>query len=122
MLIYLLISFSIGAVLGIGIYFSFRYFVRQALFASLGTALFLIKIPREAPPAGGAEKDFKLDINRFEELLADLSSLKKPFIFEVAVPHVGEEIHLHPDALLHSRRGVFKGTAWNTKISSWAVA
>ncbi len=95
MTIYLIISFLIGAVLGIGIFFILRSLIRRKLFESLGNTLFLVKIPKESVPAGQAEKDFKFDINRFEELLGGLSSLKKSFTFEVAVPHIGEEIHFY---------------------------
>jgi len=95
MLVYILISFFAGAVLGVGIYFLLRSVVRRKLFDSLSLVLLLIKIPREDIPPGAPEKDFKTEINRFEGLLGGLSSLKKPFVFEVAVPHVGEEIHFY---------------------------
>src|SRR3989338_7366791 len=92
---YIIISFLVGSVAGIAVFFAFRSFIRRKLFESLGNTLFLVKIPKEPFAAGQAEKDFKLDINRFEELLGGLSSLKKPFTFEVAVPHIGEEIHFY---------------------------
>lgn len=95
MFIYILIGVLIGAVLGVGVYFLGRALVRRKLFVSLGLALFLVKVPREVQPSGSQEKDFKTEINRFEELLSGLSSLKKPFVFEAAVPHVGEEIHFY---------------------------
>jgi len=95
MLIYVIISVLVGAILGLLVYFSGRYFVRKKLSESFGLALFLVKIPREAQAAGAPEKDFKTEINRFEQLLTALTSINKPFIFEVAVPHVGEEIHFY---------------------------
>ncbi len=84
-----------GTALGLGIYFIARYFIRRRLFDSLSLSLFLIKVPRESPAANASEKDFKVEIGRFEQLLASLTSIKKPFIFEIAVPHVGEEIHFY---------------------------
>ncbi|MBU6501117.1 MAG: type IV secretion system DNA-binding domain-containing protein [Patescibacteria group bacterium] len=95
MTIYIIISIIVGAVLGLGIYFIVRYFVRRKLFESFGLALFLVKIPRETSPEKSSEKDFKVEINRFEELLASLTSLKKPVVLEIAVPHIGEEIHFY---------------------------
>lgn len=72
-----------------------RFARRRALEESLGLALFLIKVPRGTPQEGKPEKDFKSEVSRFEQLLGNLLSLKKPFVFEVAVPHVGEEIHFY---------------------------
>lgn len=95
MAVYVIISFLIGAVLGLAVYFIFRFLIRRRIFESLSLALFLIKIPKENLPQSAPEKDFKLEINRFEQLLAGLVAIKKPFIFEVAVPHVGEEISFY---------------------------
>ena len=83
--------------MGLGGYFLFRYFRKKHLFELLNLVLFLIKIPKEdsVGPSTGKEKDFKTEINRFEQLISNLSSSKKPFIFEVAVPHIGEEIHFY---------------------------
>ena len=90
--IYIAISIFASAIIGTAAYFVSRYFVRQALFRSLGQSLFLIRVPKETPQPNAPAPDFKTEINRFEQLLAGLASLKKPFVFEVAVPHVGEEI------------------------------
>jgi len=91
--------YFLSVLAGVGIaaiiYFAARYFYRKRLFESFGLSLFLVKIPREAQGASAPEKDFKIEINRFEQLLAALTTLKKPFIFEVAVPHVGEEIYFY---------------------------
>ncbi len=68
---------------------------RRKLFDSLKLTLFLIKIPKETRDKGMPEKDFKLEISKTEQLLANLAALKKPFVFEAAVPHVGEEISFY---------------------------
>ena len=58
--------------------------------AGLDQALLLVKIPRQA---AGEDEDVETGIGRFERLLANLSAEKRPVAFEIAVPHVGEEIH-----------------------------
>ncbi len=65
---------------------------KRALRESLEYSLFLVRLPRQAQKEGG---DLKQDINLFEQFLANLSSFKKPFVFEIAVPHIGEEIHFY---------------------------
>jgi hypothetical protein len=99
MAFYISISIFIGAVVGVSAYFFARRLVLQRMAAALGTALFLIKIPRSAP-AGTSQgnsdnKDFKSELAHFEQLLGSLSALRKPFTFEIAVPHLGEEIHFY---------------------------
>src|SRR6185437_4159806 len=44
---------------------------------------------------GGEGNDFKTELAHFEQLLGSLSAIKKPFVLEVAVPHIGEEIHFY---------------------------
>ncbi|HTY39694.1 MAG TPA: type IV secretion system DNA-binding domain-containing protein [Candidatus Paceibacterota bacterium] len=81
---------GLGVILGVGIFFFVRATRRRHFFDSLNRAVFLIKIPNTQPEQG---KDFKTEINTSEQLLANLAALKAPFALEVAVPHVGEEIH-----------------------------
>jgi Helicase HerA, central domain len=95
-----LIGIGVGAVLAAAIFFLIRYFRRRRLKYSLSMALFLIRIARENPNdktqnATSGDKDFKTEINKTEQLLSNLASLKKPFVLEVAVPHIGEEIHFY---------------------------
>jgi len=90
----IILSVAIGSVAGVVVYFVLRSLARMRIADSLATSLFLIKIPRAAPN-GGEVKDFKTELAHFEQLLGGLSGLKKPFTFEVAVPHVGEEIHFY---------------------------
>jgi hypothetical protein len=102
MLVYVLFSVMLGTIVGIAAYFIVRSVVRARMAASLGTALFLIKIPRAASSgtgtvaAGNAEHgNFKAELAHFEQLLGSLTAIKKPIVFELAVPHVGEEIHFY---------------------------
>lgn len=92
----IIIGLILGLVLAGVLWFVVRLLRVKALSRSFGRELFLIKVPRESIADGKSEgKDFKTEINRFEQLLGNLSALKEPFVFEVAVPHVGEEIHFY---------------------------
>ena len=96
--VYFLIGILGGAGVLYGIYFAFRHFQTRNLKRSLELVLLLVKISKEektGTPGAQQEKDFKIEINRFEQLVANLAALKRPFVFEVAVPHVGEEIHFY---------------------------
>jgi hypothetical protein len=89
----------VGAVVVVAAYFIIRFFARRRIYDSLQTSLFLIKVPKVAPTdqskGGGEGGDFKTELAHFEQLLGGLTSIKKPIVFEVAVPHVGEEIHFY---------------------------
>jgi hypothetical protein len=98
MAFYIFFSIVVGVAVGVLAYFLVRWMARRRIADSLATAIFLIKIPRpeqNGPSANSDHKDFKTELAHFEQLLGGLSSLKKPFTFEVAVPHVGEEIHFY---------------------------
>lgn len=95
---YIIFSIVVGAVAGVGAYFFIRLLAQRRIADSLRTSLFLIRIPHTGPSqeGGNAEnKDFKSELTHFEQLLGSLSALKRPFVFEVAVPYVGEEIHFY---------------------------
>lgn len=95
---YIFFSVVLGAAAGIAAYFIIRSLVSNRLAASVSKSLFLIKIPRTGmdEKTGNAEnKDFKSELAHFEQLLGSLAAIKKPFVFEVAVPHIGEEIHFY---------------------------
>ena len=98
------ISFSIIVVIaaGVAVYFIIRAAVRKRIASSLSTTLFLVKIPKPSTgsaaqgAAGAAEHgDLKAELAHFEQLLGSLAAIKKPFTFELAVPHLGEEIHFY---------------------------
>jgi len=95
---FILLSIVIGAVAGVIVYFVIRSIARARFADSVNMATFLVKIPRAAPGAqmqGGEGNDFKTELAHFEQLLGSLSAIKKPFVLEVAVPHIGEEIHFY---------------------------
>ncbi|MFA5001103.1 MAG: DUF87 domain-containing protein [Candidatus Paceibacterota bacterium] len=76
-----------GMAVAIGL--AFWYVRRRREWASLNLKILSIKIPR----ATGDEKlDFLKEINLTEQLFNSLSSIKQPFVFELSVKNVGEEI------------------------------
>ena len=85
---------ALGIIAGLAAYFLIRWFGVKRFSDSLQTSLFLIKVPRTLSEEKNKSetKDLKSEIAHFEELLGGLSAFKKPFSFEIAVPHVGEEI------------------------------
>jgi hypothetical protein len=90
---YFVSGIILAAAVAAAVFFAARHLRRRALFLSLQRSLFLVKIPRQAEgKEGGGERNFKTEIGKFEQLLANLASLKQPVVFEVAVPHIGEEI------------------------------
>jgi hypothetical protein len=97
---YLLLGIVVGAIIVVAAFFIIRALARRRIFNSLQTSLFLIKIPKAQPSdqsskTGGEGGDFKTELAHFEQLLGGLSAIKKPIVFEVAVPHIGEEIHFY---------------------------
>jgi hypothetical protein len=86
---------TLGLALVGGGYFIFRHIRQQALLSSLALELFLIRIPRTHQKEGAYGEDFKKEINQTEQLFASLASFRASFVFEVAVPHIGEEIHFN---------------------------
>lgn len=96
--LYLVTSITFGALAGIAVYFILRALAKRRIAESLRMALYLVKISRpssDGKSENGESKDFKSELAHFEQLIGGLAALKKPFIFEVAVPHVGEEIHFY---------------------------
>ena len=96
----------ISSILGVILFFIGRLVVRKRIYESLGMALFLVRVPKDTQ--GDSKEDFKFGIRKFEELLSNLVSLKKHFVFELAVPHVGEEIHFYVSAPKRSSEVVIK--------------
>lgn len=89
-----LITILLSIVFAGAVYFVLKLIEKESFKSSLGLSLFLIRIPKRK--AGGTpESDLKSEIGRFEQLLSNLSAIKKPFVFEVAVPCIGEEIHFY---------------------------
>ena len=94
MALYIFVAFLVLLALGTGTYFIFRLLAKQRLRDSLRMVLLSVKVHRETAE-GSPAKDFKQEINLTEQLLNGLASLKKPFVLELAVPHVGEEIRFY---------------------------
>ncbi len=94
-----MLGIVVGAIIVVAAFFIIRALARRRIFDSLQTSLFLIKIPKAQPSdqshAGGEGGDFKTELAHFEQLLGGLTAIKKPIVFEVAVPHIGEEIHFY---------------------------
>ncbi|MCL5733661.1 MAG: type IV secretion system DNA-binding domain-containing protein [Patescibacteria group bacterium] len=80
----------LGAV-GFLAFYLWRIFESKVLINLIQIETYLIKFPQEK----AENKDFKAEINKSEQLFSALSSLKFPVAFEVAVPHVGEEIYFY---------------------------
>ena len=87
----------LGVLAGFAAFFLLRWFAVKRFSDSLRVSLFLISVPRISndEKGKGDGKDFKSEVAHFEELLGGLSAFKKPFSFEIAVPHIGEEIHFY---------------------------
>jgi hypothetical protein len=95
MVLNIAIGAAVALVLGGGIYLIARFLQIRLLKRSLGRQLLLVRVPKEPNAKETSENSFKNEINRFEQLLGNLSALKEAVVFEVAVPHVGEEIHFY---------------------------
>lgn len=95
--VFILFAFVLGLAAGLAVYFLVRGFMIKRFSDSLQISLLLIKVPRTLSDDKNKSeaKDFKSEITHFEELLGGLSSSKKPFSFEIAVPHVGEEVSFY---------------------------
>lgn len=84
----------VGAGISYLIYFLQKKNKRLTLKRELEMQLFSIRIPQIHVKEGQAP-NFKQEINLSEQLFASFSSLKLPFAFEIAVHHIGENIHFY---------------------------
>ncbi len=91
----LIVGTIVGIILCAGLYVSVRFLNRRRVASSFGLSLLLVKIPRDTKEGSQGKEDIKSQIGKFEQLLASLASIHDPFVLEVAVPHVGEEIHFY---------------------------
>jgi hypothetical protein len=76
----------------------FRREQRKRVRELLQLKLFLIRLPRSSSSKderGSRQEVIKQEINFSEQLMSALAAFKKPVVFEVAVPHVGDEIHFY---------------------------
>ncbi|HXF44184.1 MAG TPA: DUF87 domain-containing protein [Candidatus Paceibacterota bacterium] len=72
-----------------GGWFFKRIMERRRHLEALGMKIFLVRLPHHEKEG----KDLNKEIGLSEQLFTTLGGLGKPFVFEVAVPYVGEEIH-----------------------------
>ncbi len=90
----ILLSFIIIVFLIVGavwFYLHWKETRKKKLIGQLQMPLFLIRLPRISKEG----KDLKKEIETSEQLFATLASFGEPFVFEVAVPHVGQEISFY---------------------------
>lgn len=90
-LIYALVIAFI-AICAVGAFLIRKTLRHRALVKSLGYQLLLVRVPREEAKAG---EDLKSAHARAEQLFASLLALNEPVSYEIAVPHVGEELHFY---------------------------
>lgn len=91
---FVLSSIFVVLVAGAVGYLFFLFWKKRRLRDSLQSVLLLVKIHKGLVD-NQPDKDFKKEINLTEQLLSSLASFKKPFVLELAVPHIGEEIHFY---------------------------
>ena len=89
------IAILIVLFLGVGGFWGYRLYFKFRLMRSLALRLLLIRIPYEEKEGRRDEKETLQEINLSSQLYSTLLGLKIPFAFEVAVHHVGEEIHFY---------------------------
>jgi hypothetical protein len=95
--------FGALSVLGIGIIFLTVWLIRKyqekvKLKLSLNYTLLSIELPRPITlQQAQTEPRIKIieELTAFENFLANLSKIKSPIVFEIAVPHYGEEIYFY---------------------------
>ena len=76
---------------GVGFWFFWKSARRKRLIGQLEMKLFSIRIPK----VSDEKKDIKKEIAVSEQLFNSVISFNSPVAFEVAVPHVGKEIHFY---------------------------
>lgn len=90
----MLITLFLGVVCGgalVGGFLWWKKTKHRKLMESLGTRLLLVRLPLGVKEGGDVAKEIALT----EQLIASLGTFKRPFVFEVAVPHIGEELSFY---------------------------
>ncbi len=70
-------------------------YLRRPSLVSLDLKVLSIKIGRKSETEKSGQKDFLHDVGLMEQLLTSLSSIRKPFVFEVAVHNSSEHIYFY---------------------------
>ena len=128
MTVYLVaLSLLFGLSAGVVAFFVTRSVRERNLVRSLALTLLLVRIPR-SKPKDGDRKEFQSEIAQFERLLSNLGSLKSPVVFEMAVPHVGEEIHFYlavPKAMaevaMKQIQGIWNGASLESTLDDYNI-
>lgn len=92
---FLLVIILAAAALGALIYLSRRIAEKTNIGQAVNYVLAEVRLPRQAQEKA---KEFKSEIAAFEQLAGALAKFKYPVTFEIAVKHVGEEIHFYVSA------------------------
>jgi hypothetical protein len=89
-----LFFFLIAVILGVVFTWARKKSFNELLSGSLKMSLLVIKLPPEVVKPD-EKRPLKERIAVAEQFLTTLSSLKKPAVLEIALPHVGEEIYFY---------------------------
>ncbi|HRY76614.1 MAG TPA: type IV secretion system DNA-binding domain-containing protein [Candidatus Paceibacterota bacterium] len=89
-----LFFFLIAVILGVVFTWARKKNFSALLSGSLKMSLLVIKLPPEVVKAD-EKRPLKERIAVAEQFLTTLSSLKKPAVLEIALPHIGEEIYFY---------------------------
>jgi len=95
-------------------------YLRRPFLTSLDLQVLSIKLSRKDKEQNGGGKDFLADINQTEQLFNSLSSIKKPFIFEVAVENGAEQINFYlavPRAQLDFAKRTIQGLFLDAEVN-----
>jgi hypothetical protein len=95
---YFILFLFVSIVAAVTIYFLIRLFRRRRIQSGISFVLLLVRVQKDSlrpQDQNTPGRDFKSEITKSEQLFANLSSINQPFCFEVAVPHVGEDILFH---------------------------
>lgn len=89
-----IIAIALFIVGGVLLFFVRRRANKIRMKQAIDLHLLLVRFPRMARADQG-QKDFRDEINRSAQLYSTLLGLKVPFALEIAVHHIGEEIHFY---------------------------
>lgn len=93
-----------------------RFREKKIVRDSLNLKLFCVSFPKESTDG----RELKKEINLSEQFFSNLLSFKVPFVFEVAVPYIGEEINFYvafPSRLSESFTRVIQSTWKDVQIN-----
>lgn len=92
----IVIAFVVGIALigGVGAWLVTRAVRHRALLRALSYQLLLVRVPKTHPSEQGTPDNITA-ISATEQFVASLATFKTPISLEVAVPHIGEEIHFY---------------------------